>query len=44
MPVNEATRQPAGLFHGGASVALAESVASTSSTFSDNINNPKNVL
>lgn len=28
MPVNEATRQPYGLLHGGASVALAESVAS----------------
>lgn len=28
MPVNEATRQPFGLLHGGASVALAETVAS----------------
>lgn len=28
MPVNEATRQPYGLLHGGASVALAETVAS----------------
>lgn len=28
MPVNEATRQPLGLLHGGASVALAETVAS----------------
>ncbi|WP_072774318.1 hotdog fold thioesterase [Desulfitobacterium chlororespirans] len=28
MPVNEATRQPVGLLHGGASVALAETVAS----------------
>ena len=28
MPVNGATRQPAGLLHGGASVALAETVAS----------------
>lgn len=27
MPVNEATRQPLGLLHGGASVALAETVA-----------------
>lgn len=27
MPVNEATRQPFGLLHGGASVALAETVA-----------------
>jgi 1,4-dihydroxy-2-naphthoyl-CoA hydrolase len=28
MPVDRRTRQPAGLLHGGASVALAESVAS----------------
>lgn len=28
MPVNNATRQPFGLLHGGASVVLAESVAS----------------
>lgn len=28
MPVNAQTRQPAGLLHGGASVALAETVAS----------------
>lgn len=28
MPVNEKTKQPAGLLHGGASVALAETVAS----------------
>lgn len=28
MPVDERTRQPAGLLHGGASVALAETVAS----------------
>lgn len=28
MPVNEKTRQPFGLLHGGASVALAETVAS----------------
>ena len=28
MPVNAGTRQPAGLLHGGASVALAETVAS----------------
>lgn len=28
MPVNEKTRQPIGLLHGGASVALAETVAS----------------
>jgi 1,4-dihydroxy-2-naphthoyl-CoA hydrolase len=31
MPVNEKTRQPAGLLHGGASVALAETVASIGS-------------
>ncbi len=29
MPVDERTRQPFGLLHGGASVALAESLAST---------------
>lgn len=28
MPVDERTRQPAGILHGGASVALAETVAS----------------
>lgn len=28
MPVNDATRQPFGVLHGGASVALAETVAS----------------
>lgn len=28
MPVSDATRQPAGILHGGASVALAETVAS----------------
>ena len=28
MPVNDRTRQPLGLLHGGASVALAESVGS----------------
>ena len=28
MPVNESTRQPYGLLHGGASVALAETLAS----------------
>ncbi|HVJ49068.1 hotdog fold thioesterase [Desulfitobacterium sp.] len=28
MPVNEVTRQPTGLLHGGASVALAETLAS----------------
>lgn len=29
MPVNERTRQPIGILHGGANVALAETVAST---------------
>ena len=28
MPVNEKTQQPMGLLHGGASVALAESIGS----------------
>ncbi len=31
MPVDHRTRQPAGILHGGASVALAESVASVAS-------------
>ena len=31
MPVNEKTRQPLGFLHGGASLALAETVASTGS-------------
>src|SRR5204863_8580633 len=31
MPVDERTRQPYGLLHGGASVALAETVASIAS-------------
>lgn len=31
MPVNEKTRQPYGLLHGGASVALAETVGSVAS-------------
>ncbi|RSL33145.1 hotdog fold thioesterase [Salibacterium salarium] len=31
MPVHDMTRQPAGLLHGGASVVLAESVASIGS-------------
>lgn len=31
MPVNEKTRQPFGYLHGGASLALAETVASTGS-------------
>ncbi len=33
MPVNEKVYQPMGLLHGGASVALAESVGSTASHF-----------
>lgn len=33
MPVDERTRQPFGLLHGGASVALAETVASVGSAF-----------
>jgi len=33
MPVNEKTRQPSGLLHGGASLALAETVASAGSYF-----------
>lgn len=31
MPVNERTRQPMGILHGGASVALAETLGSTAS-------------
>jgi len=33
MPVDHRTRQPAGLLHGGASVALAETLASLGATF-----------
>lgn len=33
MPVDERTRQPAGLLHGGASVVLAESLASCAAAF-----------
>jgi uncharacterized protein (TIGR00369 family) len=33
MPVNESVHQPMGLLHGGASVALAESVGSAASHF-----------
>jgi len=33
MPVNKGVHQPMGLLHGGASVALAESVGSTASHF-----------
>ena len=32
MPVDRRTRQPQGLLHGGASVALAESLGSTAAT------------
>ncbi len=38
MPVNEKVHQPAGLLHGGASVALAESVGSTAAHFSIDTN------
>lgn len=34
MPVDERTRQPLGILHGGASCVLAESVGSTASYFS----------
>lgn len=33
MPVDERTRQPAGVLHGGASVVLAETLASWAATF-----------
>jgi 1,4-dihydroxy-2-naphthoyl-CoA hydrolase len=33
MPVDERTRQPAGVLHGGASVAFAETLASWAATF-----------
>lgn len=33
MPVNERTKQPAGIMHGGASCALAESVGSTAANY-----------
>ena len=33
MPVNAHTRQPAGMLHGGASVALAETLASWAATY-----------
>ena len=33
MPVDQRTRQPAGMLHGGASVALAETLASWAATF-----------
>ena len=34
MPVDDRTRQPVGILHGGASVALAESLASCAAAFS----------
>ena len=34
MPVDDRTRQPAGVFHGGASVVLAETLASTAAHYS----------
>jgi 1,4-dihydroxy-2-naphthoyl-CoA hydrolase len=34
MPVDDRTRQPLGLLHGGASVALAETLGSIAATFS----------
>jgi 1,4-dihydroxy-2-naphthoyl-CoA hydrolase len=34
MPVDHRTRQPLGLLHGGASVALAETIGSVAATFS----------
>ncbi len=39
MPVNEATRQPAGIMHGGASVVLAETVASEGTYFMIDLEN-----
>ena len=36
MPVDERTRQPAGILHGGASVVLAETLASTAAHFTLN--------
>ena len=37
MPVNERTRQPLGILHGGANVALAETVASTAANAAINL-------
>ena len=37
MPVDERTRQPFGILHGGASVALAETVASLAATMNANL-------
>ena len=39
MPVNERTIQPLGLLHGGASVALAETLGSLASTMTIDLNN-----
>lgn len=38
MPVNEKTRQPLGIMHGGASCVLAESVGSTAANFCVDLN------
>ena len=38
MPVDDRTRQPFGVLHGGASVALAETLASWAATFEINAN------
>jgi uncharacterized protein (TIGR00369 family) len=43
MPVNASVHQPMGLLHGGASVALAESVGSAASQFFINAKNKKYV-
>jgi len=37
MPVNERTRQPIGILHGGANVTLAETIASTAANMIINI-------
>jgi 1,4-dihydroxy-2-naphthoyl-CoA hydrolase len=41
MPVNEKTRQPAGLLHGGATAALSESVGSMASWLAAGDENPR---
>ncbi|MEE2984384.1 MAG: hotdog fold thioesterase [Pseudomonadota bacterium] len=38
MPVDDRTRQPAGILHGGASLVLAETLASTAAFFSIDAN------
>ena len=38
MPVDDRTRQPFGILHGGASVALAETVASLAATMNADLN------